>query len=74
MHQSDCCTPVPVGPPSLPVFEEAGTVLLVNGGLRLGANLWMPEGIPFVCGLSKPEVGCLAPNINGGQKVFGNNG
>lgn len=63
--------PVPVGPRSLSVLEEAGALLLANGGLRLGAALWMPDGIPVICGLGKPEVGCLDPNISTGGKWCG---
>lgn len=29
------------------VLEEAGALLLANGGLRPAAALWMPDGIPL---------------------------
>lgn len=53
---------------SLSVLEEAGPLLLVDGGLRPGAALWIPDGTPVKCGLGKPEVGCFNPNISTGGK------
>lgn len=55
---------VPVGPRSLSIFEEAGALLLADGGLRPGANLWMPDGMPLNCVFRKPELGSLDSNVH----------
>lgn len=52
---------VPVGPHCLSVFEEAGILLLADGGLRPGAPLWIADGIALSRGFNKPELGCLDP-------------
>lgn len=52
---------VPAGPWSLSVLEEAGALLLVDGGLRPGAALWMLEGMPLNRGFCKQVMGCLDP-------------
>lgn len=52
------------------MLEEAGVLVLADGGLRPDAALWMPDCMPFNRGFSRPDAGCLDPKVSTERKQW----